>query len=1085
MHAQEQPSTLPHMSSRWPQFSIHWLAFQRLCMLGVVIALESWISPPEAWGWQIDEQIPELSERTQIVQDWIAQSRVQGDTLRGSIVFASAKVACSSCHAIGEVGGKLGPELLSVAQKRTSEQLVESVLWPNLTIEPEYVPYKFLLEDDRVVSGYRENSEDDSIVTIRDPAKNEVISISKDEIIQSAPSRSLMPHGLLDALPRDKRIDLIRFVIELRELDERVRQAAQRAIQSATHHALSTFTWSREPLRRDAHPYADHPVNRDRVYDFYAKQANAFRNQDTGLDLLQAYPGLDGGTFGHWGNQNEETWRGNEWESIRKHRLQATVFIHPRRTVARAVCYRLGNAGSWSVCYDPDSMGFVSCWQNGFLRFSSVRHGFMDGARIEGDERDLPPKSGPLRDVLQLSDGANIRYLGYRYRGDQVLFLLLVNGEEYIDEMQIVQGELQRKLRKERHTIPSDVKPSSRRWPESVDTTIENGKGMGYVVDTITLPVDNPWGIPLFIGDHAFLSDGSALLCTMHGDVMRAEGIAATNHTLHEAATVRWTRVASGLHHPLGMWIDSDGVFVLCRNQITRLHDENGDGEYDRYECFSNAFITSPNGHDYICGLVRDREGNFYTVSGNQGLLRIASDGLRAEVIATGFRNPDGLGIMPDGSLTVPCSEGDWTPASMVHLVPPRDDSSDSKQPPRFYGYRGPKPGEAMEKPLVYLPRGEDNSSGGQLWVDSPRMGPLHQHLLHTSFGTGTAWMLLRDRVGDVHQSAAIRLPGEYRSGIHRAKVHPIDGSVYLSGMSGWGTYTPDAGCFERLRYIGDNVPMPIGFHVRQNGIEIRFSEPIDREKASDSAHHFVQGWNYRYSPGYGSPELSIHQPRSVGHDRLRIESVVVSEDGREIFVELPELQKCSQLYWSFSAGSEDAMEMFATVHALDTPRMDVPSGARMSSKEWLPHPLERDIEWLQRSIPNPWGKQRSDSRPISISASDNLQFDQRSLRAKPGEWLRLTLKNPDVVPHNWVLLSPNSLDKVGALANQVVSDPDAYLYHYVPKSEQVLCYTDIVEPKSEFTITFQAPAEPGRYPYLCTFPGHWMVMNGELIVAP
>ncbi len=48
-------------------------------------------------------------------------------------------------------------------------------------------------------------------------------------------------------------------------------------------------------------------------------------------------------------------------------------------------------------------------------------------------------------------------------------------------------------------------------------------------------------------------------------------------------------------------------------------------------------------------------------------------------------------------------------------------------------------------------------------------------------------------------------------------------------------------------------------------------------------------------------------------------------------------------------------MELFATVHALDIPRMDVPSGERMQSKEWLPHPLERDIEWLQKSVPNPW----------------------------------------------------------------------------------------------------------------------------------
>ncbi len=83
-----------------------------------------------------------------------------------------------------------------------------------------------------------------------------------------------------------------------------------------------------------------------------------------------------------------------------------------------------------------------------------------------------------------------------------------------------------------------------------------------------------------------------------------------------------------------------DGIFVLCRDQLTRLHDLNGDGQADWYECYSNAFETSPAGHDYICGLQRDADGNFYTASGNQGLVRISRDGSHAQPIAGGFRNP-------------------------------------------------------------------------------------------------------------------------------------------------------------------------------------------------------------------------------------------------------------------------------------------------------------------------------------------------------------------------------------------------------------------------------------------------------------
>jgi len=94
-----------------------------------------------------------------------------------------------------------------------------------------------------------------------------------------------------------------------------------------------------------------------------------------------------------------------------------------------------------------------------------------------------------------------------------------------------------------------------------------------------------------------------------------------------------------------------------------------------------------------------------------------------------------------------------------------------------------------------------------------------------------------------------------------------------------------------------------------------------------------------------------------------------------------------------------------------------------------------------------------------------------------------VTLTNPDVVPHNWVLVRPGQLRKVGELANGMIADPAAFARHYVPASEEILAHTDIVPAGGQQTIYFRAPSTPGRYPFLCTFPGHWMVMNGELLV--
>jgi azurin len=87
------------------------------------------------------------------------------------------------------------------------------------------------------------------------------------------------------------------------------------------------------------------------------------------------------------------------------------------------------------------------------------------------------------------------------------------------------------------------------------------------------------------------------------------------------------------------------------------------------------------------------------------------------------------------------------------------------------------------------------------------------------------------------------------------------------------------------------------------------------------------------------------------------------------------------------------------------------------------------------------------------------------------------------VVPHNWLLAKPGSLQKLGEKCNLMITDPQGLAKHYVPDSDDVIAYTDMTNPKGEFVIHLTAPKEKGDYPYLCTFPGHWMIMNGVMKV--
>ncbi|MCA9227061.1 MAG: hypothetical protein KDA47_15670, partial [Planctomycetales bacterium] len=180
--------------------------------------------------------------------------------------------------------------------------------------------------------------------------------------------------------------------------------------------------------------------------------------------------------------------------------------------------------------------------------------------------------------------------------------------------------------------------------------------------------------------------------------------------------------------------------------------------------------------------------------------------------------------------------------------------------------------------------------------------------------------------------------------------------------------------------------------------------------------------------------------------------------------------------------GSANGVDMFVTVHRLDEPLAEFP-GYVHEPKTILPHPILSDLALATKRVPNPWQRRVPDARPLRLETGKNLTFATRTLRVKAGEALQFTLANPDVVPHNWVLVKPGSLRSVGEASNQLVADPEAFARHYIPHSDEVLFHTDIVPPGSEFTIYFRAPKEPGVYPYLCTFPGHWMVMNGELIV--
>jgi len=233
---------------------------------------------------------------------------------------------------------------------------------------------------------------------------------------------------------------------------------------------------------------------------------------------------------------------------------------------------------------------------------------------------------------------------------------------------------------------------------------------------------------------------------------------------------LQWKRFAAGLAQASR---SEDRRWLYCIQAGTRsprLHDLTGDDEADFYECVSNAQETSPSGHDYITGCEFDGT-HFYFASGNQGICRV-KPGEAVEVLATGFRNPNGLGLSKDGVVTSTAQEGDWTPTSMIAQITKGG----------FYGAGGPsREGSASADSL--LPRGVDNSCGGQCFAESDRWGPLGGQLIHFSPGAANHYLILRQTIGTTVQGAAVWLPGDFLSGAQQGRINPYDGQRYVKRM--------------------------------------------------------------------------------------------------------------------------------------------------------------------------------------------------------------------------------------------------------------------------------------------------------------
>ncbi len=128
---------------------------------------------------------------------------------------------------------------------------------------------------------------------------------------------------------------------------------------------------------------------------------------------------------------------------------------------------------------------------------------------------------------------------------------------------------------------------------------------------------------------------------------------------------------------------------------------------------------------------------------------------------------------------------------------------------------------------------------------------------------------------------------------------------------------------------------------------------------------------------------------------------------------------------------------------------------------------------------------QNLDVRTIAVgTVVERMIYDKEKIVVQAGKPVEFRFSNTDNMPHNFVIVLPGALEEVGLQAEATALDADARERQFVPISDRILLASKLISPGESQTISFEVPKQPGMYPYVCTYPGHWRRMFGVLVVV-
>ena len=646
----------------------------------------------------------------------------------------------------------------------------------------------------------------------------------------------------------------------------------------------------------------------------------------------------------------------------------------------------------------------------------------------------------------------------------------------------------------------------------------------------VTTPI--PEGTHLEVGGLAQMPDGRLAVTTRMGELWIIENPVMANNS-----KPYFKLFASGLHEPLGLAYKEGAFYVAQRAELTKITDTNGDDLADLFETVT-TWPLSGNYCEYNHGPVIGDDGNFYINFnlGDNGMGREAEPffgemgshalwrGWMVQVtpegkltpFAAGYRSPAGIGRNAKGDFFYTENQGGWVgtgyiahvekddffghPSSLKSAAEPgstlkarvKDIPTDN---PLFHDAVKRIPG--MKMPSVRLPHGilgislagfvEDNTKG--------KFGPFEGQYFIGDEGHANVMRVFMEKVNGAYQGVAFPFRQGFMSGILRMEWGN-DNSIFV-GMSdrGWNSTGPERYGLQRLVWTG-KTPFEIKtIKAKPDGFILEFTLPADPKTASNPSNYKISGFDYAYHMAYGS---EVYDKKDCF-----VKGVKLSDDGLTARLIVDNLRegyihelKCEGVrssdgtpllhnfgYYTLNAipdGSKLDLNDKSIVKAVHTTQSQAPVAAK--EKETMKANASTNAGQTKHLTEMPASWKNGPDITVTIGTIPGLKFDLENFDVKPGTKVKLVFNNNDDMQHNLVVVLPNTANEVGETALALGLDGAAM--DYVPKSNKILYHTKLLQPRTTEAIYFTVPEKEGQYEYVCTYPGHYMIMRGTMKVT-